>query len=86
MRNMTALWAIAGALILVAAASGCAQIEQGRAYAGEGAGRAILAECQLSAGQRRKNLDATNDWLADNGHVARAMALDCDGDGASDDL
>lgn len=64
--------------------TGCALVDQGRLVAAEGAGRALIVECALSQSERLKNLTAINAWLMAEGYSHRAMALDCDGDGAPD--
>lgn len=64
----------------------CDLLQEGRGYAGEGTAYAVISECSLSASQRRQNLDAINDSLAEQGRPERAVALDCDGDGAPDEL
>lgn len=66
--------------------SACAVAEKAQLYAAEGAGRAIIGECQLSPGLRKSNLDSINGWLAEQGYTYRATALDCDGDGQPDSL
>lgn len=70
-----------GALVALA---GCALVERARMYGAEAAARAVGLECALSITERKTNLDAVNGWLLANGMTARAVALDCDGDGASD--
>ncbi len=74
-------------LTLVATAlalAGCAALDQARLWGSEAAGRAVALECALSVTERQANLDAINGWLTANSVTGRAMALDCDGDGASD--
>lgn len=73
--------AVAVALVVL---GGCAVVEKGRLVGAEYAGRAIIAECSFSRVERTKNLAAVNAWLQVEQYVHRAVALDCDGDGASD--
>lgn len=63
---------------------GCALVDRGRIAAAKGAGYAVVVECALADAERKKNLQAVNAWLAGEQHPHRAVALDCDGDGASD--
>lgn len=65
-------------------AGSCALVEKVRFYGAEATGRAVALECSLSVEERRKNLTAINGWLLANNVTARAVALDCDGDGRSD--
>lgn len=64
--------------------SSCALVERARIYGAEAAARAVGLECALSETERQKNLAAINGWLLANGMTSRAVALDCDGDGAPD--
>ena len=68
--------------------SGCAALSQyidpAREYAGKGAAVAIEGECQLSNKQRLQNLVSVNAALAERGAKAKALSLDCDGDGQPD--
>lgn len=63
---------------------GCAQLTALQNYGAQGAARAVMAECTLSPLVRQQNLSAVNGALVEQGSAARATALDCDGDGASD--
>lgn len=63
---------------------GCEFITEARGISGEGTSYAVTAECSLSTDQRRENLAAVNNSLAERGVVERATALDCDGDGSPD--
>ncbi len=62
----------------------CALVERARMYGVEAAARAVALECSLSIAERQKNLDGINGWLLANNVAGRAIALDCDGDGAPD--
>ena len=64
--------------------AGCSFVDQIRYTAAEIAGRAIVIECSLSMTERAANLSAITGWLATNNHTPRALALDCNGDGAAD--
>jgi len=70
--------------LLLLALSGCALVERARMYGAQAAGQAVALECSLSQDERQKNLTAINGWLTAQSITARAVALDCDGDGASD--
>lgn len=72
------------AAVVVVGAGSCALIEQARYVGAEVAGRAVALECALSIDERKANLAAINGWLLANNVTARAIALDCDGDGQSD--
>jgi len=80
MKTVIALTAVA--LLLGA----CEYLGIGRNYAGQGAAYALVAECSLSAEQRKANLDAVNAAAEAQGSAARATSLDCDGDGVPDPL
>lgn len=71
-------------VILVVLLTGCTVVEKVRLIAAEGAARAVVAECALSRSERSKNLTAVNVQLMAGEYPHRALALDCDGDGASD--
>ena len=75
---------IAGVLFALFVLAGCTAANQLRGLAGEGAAKAVEAECALSIEQRTLNLNATNDALMGAGKRYRATALDCDGDGSPD--
>lgn len=78
---------LAGKIILpvvLLALGACAVVEQARIVAADVAGRAVVTECSLSQRERIKNLAAVNPWLTVEQYPHRAVALDCDGDGASD--
>jgi len=62
----------------------CALAERARMYGVEYAARAVLLECSLSLAERQQNIDGINGWLLANNTTARALALDCDGDGIPD--
>ena len=81
---MTRLSTRIAAVALAAGLSGCSFIDGIRYPAAEYAGRLVLVECALSLTQRSANLSAINGWLASTNRTPRAIALDCDGDGASD--
>ena len=70
--------------VVAVAMTGCALVERARMYGAEAAGRAVGLECALSIAERQANLDAVNGWLLAQGVTARAVSLDCDGDGVSD--
>lgn len=81
------MFVLAGKIILpvvLLALSACAVVDKARIVAAEGAARALVVECSLSQRERLKNLAAVNAWLMAEQYPHRAMALDCDGDGASD--
>ncbi len=72
------------AVAIAIGAGSCAAVEKFRMWGSEAAGRAVALECSLSLVERTANLTAINGWLLSNNVTARAIALDCDGDGAPD--
>ena len=52
--------------------------------AGKGFGELTIIECARSDENRKRSLEAVNNYLATQGRTERATALDCDGDGAPD--
>jgi hypothetical protein len=83
---------LAVAVVAVAAVtlSGCETIggilEPARILAGRGAATAMVGECALSGEQRLANLNSVNAALLEAGSAAKALSLDCDGDGQPDIL
>ena len=71
-------------LVVIGLLGSCAVAERARMYGVEYAARAVLLECALSLAERKQNVDGINGWLLANSTTARALALDCDGDGMSD--
>ncbi len=70
--------------VLIGVLGSCSLVDRARMYGAEAAGRAVGLECALSTTERQKNLAAINGWLLANDMTSRAVALDCDGDGAPD--
>ena len=71
--------------MLLVGLGACGQVKDtARLYASEGAGYAVIGECNLPTAERRQNLTALNNWLAEEGKIYRATSLDCDGDGQPD--
>lgn len=78
---------LASISLLIAAGAvlgACSLLEPVRTYAGKGAAQAVTAECSLSPEQRLKNLGSINNELMAMNSPARAVSLDCDGDGTPD--
>lgn len=58
---------------------------KGETYAAKGLSEVVVYRCgTMSDAQRRNLLDSVNNDLAAKGNAARAVALDCDGDGQPD--
>jgi hypothetical protein len=51
-----------------------------------GVAPAVIAECKLSAAERRGRLDRINGELAERDSPARVTPIDCDGDGEPDPI
>lgn len=84
LRLKTLVWPALFFGLILFAATGCEYLSTARLYAGKGVARAVEGECALSTSQRQANVDAINADLSSRGSIARAVALDCDGDGAPD--
>lgn len=81
---MRRLITTAAVLALGLAAAGCEQLMVAQHYGAAAGGRLLIAECQLSPGTRQLNRDAVTAAAGELGSPARAVAQDCDGDGAPD--
>ena len=57
---------------------------KGIEVAAKGFGELTIVECARSLENRKRSLEALNNYLATQGRTERATALDCNGDGAPD--
>jgi hypothetical protein len=90
MRKWLRFSVLGGVLLAAVTLSGCETIggilEPARIFAGRGAATAMVGECALSGEQRLANLNSVNAALLEAGSAAKALSLDCDGDGQPDIL
>ena len=72
--------------LAVAVLSGCSYLETARGYAADGVAKGVIAECAASDKVRCENYEAVVNELAKDQRKERPSPLDCDGDGAPDQI